>query len=30
MWLSMVAGFTSFLAVMVCIAVNLFGHPEDI
>jgi len=30
MMLSIIAGFASFVAVMVCIAVNLFGHPEDI
>jgi hypothetical protein len=30
MMLSIIAGFTSFVAVMVCIAVNSFGHPGDI
>lgn len=30
MLVSIIAGFTSLVAVVLCIAVNSFGHPEDI
>ncbi len=30
MLITMIVGFTSFVAVMLCIAVNSFGHPADI
>jgi len=29
MLVSIVAGFMSFVAVMICVAVNSFGYPVD-
>ncbi len=30
MLVSIIAGFSSFVAILLCIALNSFGHPGDV